>query len=128
MGSCGLLIFVLRGTWRPISVTQVHTIRRNYQELIERGITPVFISPEAEDSVWTFKISQPHPLPFALHADPKRTTTQMFVIPENIGILPAVYLLNRERQIVWTYIGEHSEDRPNQAQLIEAISHLGQPC
>lgn len=125
MGEKGLLIFVLRGTWCPSCVMQIKMVQRHYQRYLELGVNSQFILPEPEDSVWTFKISQPRPLKFGLHADPLHQTTELFLPTKGIGVLPAAYLLNTERQVVWTHIGESLEDRPTHQQILDAISqHL----
>ncbi len=122
MGEKGLLLFILRGTWCPVCVMQIKMVQRYYTSYWDLGVNSQFVMPEEEDSVWTFKVSQPRPLLFGLHPDPKRETSELFLPTEGIGVLPAAYLLNTDRQVVWQHIGQHLEDRPTHQQLLDAIT------
>ena len=124
MGDKGLLVFVLRGTWCSFCVQQIQSVQRNHHRYTNQGVASVFISPEAAESVHTFRISYPRPLPFGLHSDPTREMLEIFVEQESVGVLPATYLLNKDRNIVWRYIGQHKEDRPGHHQLTQIIGEL----
>jgi peroxiredoxin len=129
IGERGLLVFVLRGTWCAICVEQMNTIQRNYHRFVGQGVTTVFQTPEAEGPVHTYKISQPTPLQYGLHPDPNLSALEQFIQRDSIGLLPAVYLLNRDLRVVWRHLGEHSEDRPSNTRLLEAIqNHLIDPA
>jgi peroxiredoxin len=129
IGERGLLVFVLRGTWCAICVEQMNTIQRNYHRFVGQGVTTVFLTPEAEGPVHTYKISQPTPLQYGLHPDPNLSALEQFIQRDSIGLLPAVYLLNRDLRVVWRHLGEHSEDRPSNTRLLEAIqTNLANPA
>ena len=122
MGKRGLLIFALRGTWCAFCVQQIKSVQRHYHRYAGVGVTSVFITPESEDSLWTLKISQPQPLNFGLHSDPGRETMELFIEREHIDTLPATYLLDTDRRVVWRYIGKDAEDHPGHQTLLEAIA------
>lgn len=124
LGERGLLIFVLRGTWCPTCVAQIQTVRRNYQKYAAEGVNTVFISPETEDNVWAFRISQPTPLPFGLHADPDRQTMELFIQSDAIGELPAAYLLDTQRRVIWRHLGIRADDRPSHQQILDAMTQF----
>lgn len=124
VGKRGLLIFVLRGTWCPTCVAQIQTVRRHYQKYASEGVETVFISPEAEENVWAYRISQPTPLPFGLYADPNHQTAQLFIQDEAVGTLPAAYLLDGERRVVWRYLGTRADDRPSHQQILDAVTQF----
>jgi hypothetical protein len=97
----------------------MNSVRRNANKYMRMGINMVFISPEDEQAVHTFKISQAIPLPFGLHAG--RKAIEFFVESEHIGELPAAYLLDRGLHVVWSHIGMNAGDRPSDPELVAAI-------
>jgi peroxiredoxin len=121
IGERGLLVFVLRGTWCAICVEQMTTIQRNYHRFVGQGVTSVFLTPEAEGPVHTYKISQPTPLQYGLHPDPELSALEQFIQRDSIGLLPAVYLIDHNLRVVWRHLGEHSEDRPSNTRLLQII-------
>lgn len=128
IGSRGLFIFVLRGTWCPFCVTQIQSVRRNQSRYTELGVNSVFITPESRDSLWAFRMSMANPLPFGLYADPKHDTLAQLVREDAIATLPVTYLLDTNRRVVWNYIGKDSEDRPGHRTVMQAIeAHLAAP-
>jgi peroxiredoxin len=122
MGEKGLLVFVLRGTWCAFCVNQINSVQRNYHRYANQGVETVFITPEPYESIETFKLSLARPLPFGLHADPTRQTVEYFVERGAVGVSPATYVLDRDRRIVWRYIGKHEEDRPGHNQITQVIA------
>lgn len=128
VGEKGLLVFVLRGTWCAFCVDQIAGVQRNYHRYAKQGVESVFITPEDGDSVWTFRISQPKPLSFGLHADPSRETMELFVLQEHVETMPATYLLDNDLKVVWSYYGTGEEDRPGHQTIMDAIAnHFGTP-
>jgi hypothetical protein len=106
-------------------VQQLSTIQRNYHRFTGQGVASVFLTPEEEGSVFSYKISQPTPLRFGLHPDPGLSALAQYISSDDIGILPAAYLLDRNLRVVWRHLGQHSEDRPSNTRLLEAIEmHL----
>ncbi len=128
MGERGLLLFVLRGTWCPFCVGQIHTMRRRYPKFTKLGVNTVFIVPEEKANVWGFAVSSPQPLPFILHADEENTIANDLTLkPEPPVSRPiGLYLLNPEREIVWRYVGYEDEDYPSHGKLLKIVNeHLG---
>lgn len=123
MGEKGLVIFVLRGTWCPSCVSQIHGVQRNYNRYTRHGVTTVFISPEDARTIDNFRLSMPAPLRFGLHSDPKRETSEFFIpVPdEDFTVETATYLINHERQVVWSCFGNPVHDFPSHEQLLAAI-------
>lgn len=130
MGDAGLLLVVLRGTWCPFCVGQIHAMRRYYPRFRELGINLVFVVPEDQARVWSFAVSSPEPLPFALHADERiEITDDLTMVPETPSDRPlALYLLRPNRRIVWRYIGDDAETYPSYQQLLVTVTeHLHEP-
>lgn len=125
MGERGLLLFVLRGTWCSICLAQMRTVQRNYKHYQELGVQSVFLSPEDETAIFSYQVSLPRPPAYTLYADPEKKTIQLLLNPDDIGVLPATYLLDTERRVMWVHRGQHAEDRPTHANLLAAIeAHL----
>jgi peroxiredoxin len=124
MGHNGLLIFVLRGTWCPFCVLQIHKTQRRHQTYLQQGVDCVFIVPEDKDSVFGFMVSSRKPLNFGLHADENnRLADALTYKPETPSDRPlGIYLINPQRQIVWRYIGEDADTYPGKQEIIEAIN------
>ena len=122
MGKNGLIIFVLRGTWCPFCIHQIVATRVRYIHFQRRGVNAVFVIPEEAFKVDGFRLTVSKPLPFGLHADEDATIADLLVgaaLPgtsRKIGI----YLLNRERKIVWRYVG-WDNDYPSHQVVMDAI-------
>ncbi len=123
MGENGMLLVVLRGTWCPFCVGQIHNMRRRYPAFRKLGVSLMFVVPEDRASVWSFAISSPEPLPFALHADETiEIADDLTVVPDTPSDRPlAIYLLTPQRRIVWRYVGEDSETYPSHQKLLQVI-------
>lgn len=123
MGDHGLMVIVLRGTWCPFCVGQIHTMRRRHPVYTKMGVNTLFVVPENHTSVWSFVISSLEPLPFVLHADEERTlTSDLVCIPDNPKVIQplGVYVLNRERQVVWRLVGM-DDDFPSHSKLEQVL-------
>lgn len=124
MGEKGLLLFALRGTWCSFCVGQIHTMQKRYPVYSQLRVNSVFIVPEAQTKVWSFAISSPKPLPFGLHADESQAiTNDLTLTPPTPSERPlGIYLLNRERKIVWRYVGFEADEYASQVALVSAIN------
>lgn len=123
MGEQGMLIFVLRGTWCPFCVGQIHTMRRRYPVYAKMGVNSLFVVPESHTSVWSFAISSPEPLPFIIHADEERAITNELVdlsSDPNMAQALGVYLLNAQRQVIWRFVGM-DDDYPSHSKLEKTL-------
>lgn len=119
MGERGLLLYVLRGTWCPFCVSQIHSMRRRYPRYQQLGVETVFIVPEPHANVYSFAISSPTPLPFGLHADENTELADSLTQPvDNPNDRPiGIYLLNNAREIVWRFVGPEDQGYPSQQDL-----------
>lgn len=122
MGSQGLVLFVLRGTWCPFCVHQIVATRARYPHFQRRGINVAFIIPEEKYKVDSFRMTVSRPLPFGLHADEASIQADQLagkLLPgtsRHIGI----YLLNRQREIKWQFVG-NDDNYPAHRVVIAAI-------
>lgn len=128
MGERGLLIYVLRGTWCPFCVGQIDRMRRRYPKYQAQGVNTVFIVPETHATVNGFAISVSNPLPFELVADENLALSDALTRPVDtpnerpIGI----YLLNKNREIVYRFVGHEDENFPTQTDIFDLIEqYLG---
>ncbi|PJF40202.1 MAG: hypothetical protein CUN55_13015 [Phototrophicales bacterium] len=124
MGEKGLLIYVLRGTWCPFCVGQIDRVRRRYPKYQAQGVNTVFIVPEPYATVNGFAVSTPRPLPFQLYADEQSTLADALTYPvETPRERPiGIYLLNKERKIVWRFVGHEDENFPTQQDILDVIA------
>lgn len=124
MGDRGLLLFALRGTWCSFCVGQIHTMQKRYPIYQNMGVNSVFIVPEAHTKVWSFTISSRQPLPFGLHADERQDVTDSLTLtPTTPSERPlGIYLLNRDRKVLWRYVGFEADEYASQDALLTAIN------
>lgn len=122
MGTRGILIFVLRGTWCPWCVHQIMAARTRYPKYLKRGVKAVFVIPEEESKVGTFALTASRPLPFGLHADESAEIANLLVGAPEEGTSRQVglYLLNAEREVVWGFAG-WDDEFPINSDVLEVI-------
>ena len=122
MGTRGILVFVLRGTWCPWCIHQIMATRSRYPKYLKRGVKVVFVIPEEEPKVSAFSLTTSRPLPFGLHADESAEIANLLVGAPEMGASRKVglYLLNTEREVVWGFAG-WDDDFPSNTQVLDAI-------
>jgi peroxiredoxin len=126
MGTNGLLIYVLRGTWCPFCIHQIVAARARYPNLQKHGVNAVFVIPEEVFKIDGFRLTVSRPLPFGLHADEEATIANTLAGEPLPGTSRkvAIYLLNREREVKWRFVG-WDDDYPAHHVVLDAIKeHL----
>lgn len=61
---------------------------------------------------------------FPILADPDHRVADRYGVFDRLGdgvAAPAVFVIDRAGQIVWSYIGQHASDRPSAAEI---LTHL----
>ena len=121
MGENGLLLFVLKGTWCPFCVHQLVATRARYNKYRGYGFNVNFIIPEDEYKVGTFVETASRPFPFGLHADVDETISNSLVGAPAPSRKIGIYLLNRDREIMWQFIGME-DDYPSTTLILREMS------
>ena len=122
MGTRGILVFVLRGTWCPWCVHQIMAASSRFPKYLKRGVKAIFVIPEEEPKVSAFTLTTSRPLPFGLHADESAEIAGLLVGEPEAGTSRQVgiYLLNQDREVIWGFTG-WDDDFPSNIQILEAI-------
>jgi len=62
--------------------------------------------------------------PYPLLADPEHTVADAFSVYDLLGTgyaAPSVFVIGTDGDIVWSYVGETSSDRPSATSVLEQL-------
>lgn len=127
-----ILLVFFRGTWCFNCRRQFRVLCENQERLREAGIAVVGVVCQSADSVRRFL--EGTSLPFPLLADTSRAVAKQYGVHywlsyEGFNLAnPALFILDRERQITFAYRGKNQTDLPLSLILEEFIALLDPPC
>ncbi len=125
-----LLLFI-RGNWCPLCVAQVNELAKDYQQLKERGIQPVVISPQPV--LETQKLAKKHQVPFIFCHDKNNSVAETLDIINREGVpvglksassatvLPTVIMTNENAEIIYVDLTDNYRVRPHVKTIIKAF-------
>jgi peroxiredoxin len=62
--------------------------------------------------------------PYPLLADPDHAVAEAFMVYDQLGTglaAPSVFVIDTNGEIVWSYVGQTSTDRPGAASVLERL-------
>lgn len=130
-GSPALLLFY-RGNWCPVCTAQVDELARSYDELTDRGIRVILISPQTE--AHNEALAQRIGLPFTFWEDRGNVAAQRLGIVDPAGLplgmealgygadtpVPTALLVGPDQTILYSDQAENYRLRPEPREYLEA--------
>jgi peroxiredoxin len=124
MGSRGLLVALIHGTWCPFCVEQLIWLQRRNEWLSGLGIHTLALVVDDPSHVLAFNSSLAHPLPYTLLADVDGRFSKALGLydSENHYARSAVLVLDQSGHVRFTHFEPHS--MPEQSALQRVIEQL----
>ncbi|GIX42408.1 MAG: peroxiredoxin [Leptospiraceae bacterium] len=120
-----LLIVFYPGDDTPVCTAQLCDYRDGIDVFRDLGIEVIGISKDSVESHKKFK--KKHNLPFRLLSDPEGKVAQMFGCKTLLGTINrAVFLIGRNKELLWYHKETLSLFRRTKEELIEVIKKLKQ--
>jgi len=98
-------------------------LREAYPAFEEAGAEIVALAVSPVSSVETGVLNVIDP-PFPLLADPEHDVAQAFGVYDLLGTgyaAPSVFVIDTDGDIVWSYVGQSSTDRPSADAVLEQV-------
>jgi peroxiredoxin Q/BCP len=80
-----------------------------------------------QDVVNAQRMVQVAGVPFPILADPDHAVADTYGVYNLLGdglATPAVFIIDRSGNIVWSYVGQNASDRPNSQTILDNLSPL----
>ncbi len=117
------MLLFYRGSWCPFCLSHLEDIQSLFPDLKEHNIQLLAISPDkAEKSqMLAKKFNQP----YIFLQDTDLALAKKYGIQRSDSLPhPAVFLINRDGQLIWYYAGQDYKQRPSASQLRDVINRL----
>jgi len=91
------------------------------------GVTVVGISADSQEAA--AELAQRLELPFPLLSDPPREVISAFGVADrsNEIAVPAVFVVSRDGEVLWRYVGESPPDIPALEQVLAVLQREREP-
>jgi peroxiredoxin len=98
-------------------------LREEYQAFENAGaeVAAVAVSPLSAVNDGVRRVINP---PYPVLADPDHEVAEAFQVYDLLGTgyaAPSVFVIDTDRSIVWSYVGENRSDRPAVSTILEQI-------
>lgn len=129
-----VVIVFYRGGWCPLCSKQLATLSADFEKFEQKGVTLVAISNEAPEQ--GVNLLAKLRLPYYLLTDTQSKVISLYGvrvkkreladIPALLGrrrdyAMPAVFIINKQGNLAWNYIGKTYRDRPDNKKI---LAHL----
>lgn len=134
MGNPSIMLFY-RGNWCPLCVAQVQELVDQYQELAERGVETLLISPQSQQE--TEKLAKRFQVPFRFIVDKDGKFAKQLnifhpdVTPPGLGVnsadsvYPTVVISDKNGIIIWSDLTDNYRVRPEPELYLQILNEHG---
>ncbi len=131
-----VMFMFYRGNWCPFCVAQIKEVAANYQELAQRGVQIVLISPQSQKH--TANLAQRFAVPMQFLIDSDNQVARQLGIAHEHGVpmglevlgyesetvLPTVLILDENGRIIYVNLTENYRIRPEPAEYMRVLDGL----
>ena len=119
-GQQAVMLLFYRGGWCPFCVSHLDDIQALFPSLAQYNVQLLAISPD--DAEASAKLAGKFEQPYVFVSDAGLAITDLYGIRRDEALPhPAVFLVDRQGNIAWYYVGEDYKQRPSSAQLEQVI-------
>ena len=127
-----------RGNWCPFCMAQIREVVASYQELADRGVRILLISPQSQEH--TAELAQKFEVPMQFLVDKDNQVARSLGIAHENGVpkivepmgyesetvLPTVIITNEDGRIIYVNMTDNYRIRPEPAEYIRVIDGLSE--
>lgn len=116
-----VVVVFYRGDWCPICRQQLTELAEAKPQFDARGASVVAVSVDAAEK--NAALAERVGANFPLLADPDLATIRAYDV-EHVGediARPSTYVIGRDGQVTWAWVGERAGDRPDLEHILAAI-------
>lgn len=134
-----VVIDFYRGNWCPMCNTQIATLAKDYPKFQKLNAEIIAISTDTQEGAQKTKEKSRAPFPILIDADNqiihlykvdakkrelKDTPALMHRKKAGTYAMPAIFIIDPQGMIRYSYIGKSFTDRPSNEKLLEKLSEL----
>jgi peroxiredoxin Q/BCP len=100
-------------------------LQNHYQGFQQRQAEVIALA--VQDVTNAQRMVQVTAVPFPILADPDHAVADTYGVYNLLGdglATPAVFIIDRSGNIVWSYVGQNASDRPNSQTILDNLSPL----
>jgi len=135
-GQPTVMIFY-RGNWCPLCMAQVKEIANHYNDIKEKGVRTIFVSPQSQNH--TRALAKKFSVGIEFYRDEGNTAAEALGIVSQFGtpagmqllgydtdtVLPTVVILDAEGTIVWLHETDNYRVRPEPETFMKVLAEKG---
>ena len=132
-----MLMMFFRGNWCPLCMAQIKEIAAQYQQLADKGVEVILISPQSHNN--TESLAQRFEVPMTFWIDKKNRMADLLGIKAENGlptglevlgydsdtVMPTVIITDANKSIIYTDLTNDYRIRPEPDAFLEVLQNAG---